>query len=67
VQIIPAIDLKGGRCVRLSQGQKDTSKTYSEDPIAVAHAFVAAGAEILHIVDLDAAFSDGESPNRSER
>jgi len=65
VQIIPAIDLKDGRCVRLSQGQKDTSKTYSEDPVAVAHAFVAAGAEILHIVDLDAAFSNGESPNRS--
>jgi phosphoribosylformimino-5-aminoimidazole carboxamide ribotide isomerase len=65
VQIIPAIDLKGGRCVRLSQGQKDTSKTYSEDPVAVAHSFVEAGAEILHIVDLDAAFSDGESRNRS--
>lgn len=65
MQIIPAIDLKGGRCVRLSQGQKDQSKIYSDDAVAVAQGFAEAGAELLHIVDLDGAFSESESLNRS--
>jgi phosphoribosylformimino-5-aminoimidazole carboxamide ribotide isomerase len=65
VQIIPAIDLRGGRCVRLAQGQKDKSKIYSDDPVAVAQHFADAGAELVHIVDLDGAFSEGQSLNRS--
>jgi phosphoribosylformimino-5-aminoimidazole carboxamide ribotide isomerase len=65
VQIIPAIDLRGGRCVRLAQGQKDKSKIYSDDPVAVAQHFAGAGAELVHIVDLDGAFSEGQSLNHS--
>lgn len=64
LQIIPAIDLKGGRCVRLSQGQKETATIYDDDPVAVAQSFEAAGAQTIHIVDLDAAFNGRESTNR---
>jgi phosphoribosylformimino-5-aminoimidazole carboxamide ribotide isomerase len=62
--IIPAIDLQNGKCVRLSQGRKDAPIVYNDDPITVAKDFELAGAQLLHIVDLDAAFSDGGSPNR---
>lgn len=54
--IIPAIDLRGGRCVRLVQGRADAETVYSDDPVAVARAFAAAGAQRLHVVDLDGAF-----------
>ena len=54
--IIPAIDLKGGRCVRLWQGKEDKETVYSEDPLAVARMWVKKGAQRLHIVDLDGAF-----------
>ena len=53
--IIPAIDLIDGKCVRLTKGDYDTSKIYNEDPVETARAFEAAGAERIHIVDLDAA------------
>jgi len=56
VLIIPAIDLKGGRCVRLYQGEEDKETVYSEDPLAVAKMWVKRGAQRLHIVDLDGAF-----------
>jgi len=56
VLIIPAIDLKGGRCVRLWQGKEDKETVYSEDPLAVARMWVKKGAQRLHIVDLDGAF-----------
>jgi len=62
--IIPAIDLQNGKCVRLSQGRKDAPTVYDGDPIKVAKDFEVAGAQLLHIVDLDAAFSDSRSPNR---
>ncbi len=65
MQIIPAIDLKSGHCVRLLQGQKDHVTTYSDDPVEVARGFATAGAETIHIVDLDAAFDGAESPNRA--
>ena len=65
MQIIPAIDLKDGHCVRLAQGQKDQVTLYSRDPVNLARAFADAGAETIHVVDLDAAFAGGESPNRS--
>ena len=61
--IIPAIDLRGGRCVRLLQGDPDREKAYSDDPAAVASAFAAAGASRLHVVDLDGALGAG-SGNR---
>ena len=62
--IIPAIDLQKGKCVRLSQGRKETTTIYDGDPIKVAKDFELAGAHMLHIVDLDAAFSERVSPNR---
>jgi phosphoribosylformimino-5-aminoimidazole carboxamide ribotide isomerase len=62
--VIPAIDLKNGQCVRLLQGRKSDVTVYNEDPVGVAREFAAAGAEMIHVVDLDGAFSEGESPNR---
>ena len=53
--VIPAIDLKGGKCVRLRQGRMDDETIFSDDPIAVAGRWVEAGARRLHIVDLDGA------------
>ncbi|GAC1472279.1 MAG: 1-(5-phosphoribosyl)-5-[(5-phosphoribosylamino) methylideneamino]imidazole-4-carboxamide isomerase [Candidatus Dormibacteraceae bacterium] len=53
--VIPAIDLLGGRCVRLVQGDYQRLTVYSDDPIGVAAEFAQAGAEHLHVVDLDAA------------
>jgi len=53
--LIPAIDLKGGRCVRLRQGRMDDDTVFSDDPLAVARRWVEAGARRLHIVDLDGA------------
>lgn len=55
--LIPAIDLKDGKCVRLRQGKMDQDTVFSEDPVAVAKQWVAAGARRLHIVDLDGAFA----------
>jgi phosphoribosylformimino-5-aminoimidazole carboxamide ribotide isomerase len=63
--IFPAIDLLGGKAVRLRQGQRDTATIYSESPWELAAAFAAAGAPRVHIVDLDAAFSGGAEHNRS--
>lgn len=60
--IIPAIDLKEGRCVRLLQGRKEDETVYSDDPAAVARQWQEAGAEYLHLVDLDGAF-EGASRN----
>ena len=55
--LIPAIDLKGGRCVRLRQGRMDEETVFSDDPLAVAQRWVDAGTRRLHIVDLDGAAS----------
>jgi len=63
MHIIPAIDLKQGRCVRLAQGRADAATEYSDDPLEVARAFVADGASELHVVDLDAAFGKDNSQN----
>jgi phosphoribosylformimino-5-aminoimidazole carboxamide ribotide isomerase len=60
--ILPAIDLKQGRCVRLVQGRAEDETVYSGDPPAVARDFAAQGARMLHLVDLDGAFR-GESAN----
>jgi len=63
--IIPAIDLKNGRCVRLMQGRKSDVTVYNENPIEVAKEFASAGAQMIHVVDLDGAFSEAGSPNRA--
>lgn len=60
--IYPAIDIKGGRCVRLLQGRADQETVYGEDPAAVAAEFLAAGSAWVHVVDLDGAFA-GEPRN----
>jgi phosphoribosylformimino-5-aminoimidazole carboxamide ribotide isomerase len=62
--IIPAIHLKDGRCVRLTQGRKSEVKVYDGDPVLIAQNFEAAGARMLHVVDLDGAFAGGDSRNR---
>jgi phosphoribosylformimino-5-aminoimidazole carboxamide ribotide isomerase len=53
--IYPAIDLRGGRVVRLTEGRFDQEKSYGDDPLAVARGFASAGATWLHVVDLDGA------------
>ncbi|MES9880330.1 MAG: 1-(5-phosphoribosyl)-5-[(5-phosphoribosylamino)methylideneamino]imidazole-4-carboxamide isomerase [Sedimenticola sp.] len=60
--LIPAIDLKDGRCVRLRQGRMDDETVFSDDPVKVAGRWVAAGARRLHLVDLNGAFA-GEPVN----
>lgn len=62
--ILPAIDLRNGRCVRLTQGRKDSAKVYDADPVEVAKGFTASGAQMLHVVDLDGAFAETNSVNR---
>ncbi len=62
MQLIPAIDLKDGKCVRLRQGRMEDDTVFSEDPVAVAGRWVEAGARRLHLVDLDGAFA-GEPRN----
>jgi len=60
--VIPAIDLKDGQCVRLQQGKKDAVTVYSRDPVATAKKWESYGARVLHVVDLDGAFT-GEQKN----
>lgn len=60
--LIPAIDLKDGRCVRLRQGRMDDETIFSDDPVEVAGRWVEAGARRLHLVDLNGAFA-GEPVN----
>lgn len=55
MELWPAIDLRGGKCVRLLQGDYDRETVFGDDPVAMACRFVAAGARRLHIVDLDGA------------
>jgi phosphoribosylformimino-5-aminoimidazole carboxamide ribotide isomerase len=55
--LIPAIDLKEGKCVRLRQGRMDDDTVFSDDPVAMAGKWIKAGAKRIHIVDLDGAFA----------
>ena len=63
MQIWPAIDLRGGKCVRLRQGDYGRETVYGDDPAAQARRFAEAGAHWVHVVDLDAARS-GDPVNR---
>ncbi len=65
--VVPAIDLRGGKCVRMRQGDPSTEKTFDGDPAERAKAFVAAGARRLHVIDLDGAFGSGENLTAIER
>ena len=60
--VFPAIDIKNGRCVRLRQGEASDVTVYGEDPVETALSFEEAGAEFLHVVDLDGAF-EGKGVN----
>ncbi len=62
MQVVPAIDLRGGKCVRLHQGDYDRETVFADDPVATGRRWVDAGAERLHIVDLDGA-RDGVRAN----
>lgn len=57
--VLPAIDMRNGKCVRLLQGRAEQETVYFEDPVAVAEQWQSEGAEWLHLVDLDAAMSSG--------
>jgi len=59
--LYPAIDIRRGLCVRLSQGRSDRETVYDADPLKVARGFARAGALWVHVVDLDAAFGEGEN------
>jgi phosphoribosylformimino-5-aminoimidazole carboxamide ribotide isomerase len=61
--IFPAIDLRNGEVVRLSEGDPNRQTAYSADPAETARQFIAAGAEWLHVINLDGAFGDGEIKN----
>jgi phosphoribosylformimino-5-aminoimidazole carboxamide ribotide isomerase len=59
--VIPAVDIRRGRVVRLRQGRSEDETAYTDDPVGAATAFAEAGATRLHVVDLDAAFGSGEN------
>lgn len=61
--VLPAIDIKNGKCVRLQQGRADQETSYYDDPVEVAKKWEAEGAKYLHLVDLDGAFT-GNQPNK---
>ena len=62
--VIPAIDLKNGRCVRLTEGREASAKVYEGDPLEVARAYERDGARLIHVVDLDGAFLGAASANQ---
>jgi len=62
--LIPAIDLRGGQCVRLLQGRFDAETVYAQDPLTVLEQYLALGARRIHVVDLDGA-RDGSQGNRA--
>ena len=64
MQIIPAIDLKNGRCVRLVEGREESAKIYDRNPVEVARSYEQDGATLIHIVDLDGAFLGAASENQ---
>jgi phosphoribosylformimino-5-aminoimidazole carboxamide ribotide isomerase len=61
VDLFPAVDIRDGRVVRLSQGEASRETSYHDDPVAQAEGFADAGARWIHVVDLDRAFGTGEN------
>jgi phosphoribosylformimino-5-aminoimidazole carboxamide ribotide isomerase len=61
MMVIPALDLRDGKCVRMEQGDTSKQTTYDDDPVERARTFVAAGAQRLHVIDLDAALGSGNN------
>ena len=64
MEVIPAIDIRGGRAVRLTEGNFQSETVYGDDPLAIAHRHRQAGARRVHVVDLDAAL--GRAGNNRE-
>ena len=62
IELIPAIDIIDGKCVRLTQGDYSSKKVYNEDPVEVAKSFEAHGITRLHVVDLDGARAEDCHP-----
>ncbi len=62
IDVLPAIDIRGGRCVRLVQGDYDRETVFDDDPIAPARRWIDEGAEMLHVIDLDGA-REGHAAN----
>jgi phosphoribosylformimino-5-aminoimidazole carboxamide ribotide isomerase len=67
VELYPAVDVQGGRVVRLRQGVAARATAYADDPVAVAEAFAASGARWIHFVDLDRAFGQGDNRTLARR
>jgi len=67
VLIIPAVDVMKGKCVRLTQGDPKRSKTYFDDPVEAANQWVKQGAQLIHLVDLDAAIGIGQNTETLEK
>jgi 1-(5-phosphoribosyl)-5-[(5-phosphoribosylamino)methylideneamino] imidazole-4-carboxamide isomerase/N-(5'phosphoribosyl)anthranilate isomerase len=63
LRLLPAVDIRDGRAVRLTQGRADAETVYDDDPVAAARRWVVQGSQWLHVVDLDAAF-EGDPRNR---
>jgi phosphoribosylformimino-5-aminoimidazole carboxamide ribotide isomerase len=64
MRIIPALDIRGGKCVRLTQGRRTEARVYDGDPVEVARRFEAEGASMLHVVDLDGVFNESNRLTR---
>ena len=67
MDLLPAIDIRSGRVVRLSQGERSRQKVYGSDPVALAEQFCAEGAKWIHVVDLDRAFGTGDNSSEVRR
>ena len=63
--IYPAIDLRGGKVVRLKEGDPARMTSYSDDPAETARKWLGMGAQWLHVVNLDGAFGEGDNANRA--
>ncbi len=67
MQLFPSIDVLGGQVVRLLRGNYDAETVYGDDPVAVARGFADAGAQWIHVVDLDAAREGGNANLATDR
>lgn len=67
MQVIPALDLRGGRAVRLLKGDFEQETVYADDPLEVVRSYAAAGARRVHVVDLDAAVGAGDNRHLVEQ
>jgi phosphoribosylformimino-5-aminoimidazole carboxamide ribotide isomerase len=67
IAVIPAVDISGGKCVRLTKGRLEEAKVYFEDPLEAARKWEGEGAEWIHVIDLDAAIGVGSNPQQIKR